>query len=405
MENVRETIEVHGETIAEIPEEMSKEYVAIEKLSDCSVAVIDDVLENVKILSAMLKDAGFHSFAFLSGREALQSMEIYPPDIVLLDVSMPDMNGFEVARAMKASHVLKDVPIIFVTALSDIESKIEAYKSGGVDYITKPFAFEEVRARVETHLKISRIQRYTNKYNAYLKAELEREYKRTLEAQEQLINLHKNNFNAQMAVIEIVTGFVEINSSQLNRSIQRVQSLCGKMTTYLARQPKYSGIITSEFLNDIIFASALYDCGMAGLPKNLINSMQKYSPSDREEMQNHTHVGSSILWRAREKFPDNSMLKMAVELAASHHERYDGSGYPNGLRGESIPLCSRILAVADVYDALISNVQYRIQYTVKGAISTITKMWSSKFDPNVLAAFQACIEVEKEEELLSGRKS
>ncbi len=372
-------------------------------LSNSSVAIIDDVVENIKLLNNMLKESGYYTYVFHSGQEALQSLELSVPDIVLLDINMPYMDGFEVANQMKHTAALKQTPIIFVTALDDVASKVRAFQSGGVDFITKPYVFEEVRSRVETHLRIAKMQKYTNEYNAYLKAKLEQEYQKTIETQKQLIALHRNNCDAQMAVIDIVTGIVEVSVSQLGRSTKRVQGLCGKVTNYLSRKSKFAEEITPTFLSDILYASAMYDCGMASLSQRLIESKLRYSSLDRKEMEKHTKVGATILWRARERFPQSSMLKMAVELAATHHERYDGSGYPDGLTGEAIPLSARILSVADVYDALISNSQYRVQYSVKSAISTITNRWVKQFDPDVLEAFLAVVDVESDEDQL--RKS
>lgn len=373
-------------------------------LRNSSVAIIDDVVDNIKLLNSMLKDSGYYPYVFHSGQEALQSLELSPPDIVLLDINMPHMDGFEVARRMKKIPGLRSTPIIFVTALDDVTSKVKAFQSGGVDFITKPYVFEEVRSRVETHLRIAKMQRYTNEYNAYLKAQLEKEYQRTIETQEQLIALHKNNFNAQMAVIEIVTGIVEVSVGQLGRSTKRVQHLCGKITNQLTKKRLFSDEITPTFLPDIIYASALYDCGMASLPPRLVNSKLKYSSIDRREMEKHTAVGASILWRAREKFPQSSMLKMAVELAATHHERYDGSGYPDGIEGDRIPLSSRILSIADVYDALISDSQYRVQYSVKSALSTISNRWAKQFDPVILDAFMAAVDVDEDEKIIRNNK-
>ncbi len=369
-------------------------------LKNSSVAIIDDVVDNIKLLNNMLKDSGYYPYVFHSGAEALQSLELSPPDIVLLDINMPGMDGFEVAQRMKKIPTLNHTPIIFVTALDDVASKVKAFRSGGVDFITKPYVFEEVRSRVETHLRIAKMQKYTENYNEHLKKQLEQEYQKTIATQEQLIALHKNNFSAQIAVIEIVTGIVEISVSQLGRSTKRVQSLCGKMAKYLSRKSRFADEIDSIFLADIIYASALYDCGMASLERRLVNGNLKYSSIDRGEMERHTSAGASILWRAREKFPQSSMLKMAVDLAATHHERYDGSGYPSALERDSIPLCSRILSIADVYDALISRRQYRIQYSVKSALATIRDRWAKQFDPDVLEAFLAVVDVEEDEAIL-----
>ncbi len=370
-------------------------------VTNSSVVIIDDIVENIRLLNRMLKDAGFRTYSFQSGEEALQSLELYPPDIVLLDVNMPEMNGFEVARKMKEIPSLKDIPIIFVTAMNDVNSKVQAFSVGGVDYITKPFAFEEVCARVKAHLKIAFFAKHSAQYNAYLKDKLEQEYEERLRIQEKLIILHKNKFSAQMAVVEIMTGFVETNTAVLGRSIRRVQSLCGKICGKLMRNNEFSDILNEDFLDDIIYASALYDCGMGTLSSNLLGSKMKYTPTNRKDMEKHTQSGASILLRAKDKFPDNSMLKMAVELALMHHERFDGSGYPKGFSGTQIPLSVRILSVADVYDALLTDSGYRQRYTVKGAITAITNTWAKQFDPKVLEAFLDVINIAEEEEFLA----
>lgn len=351
------------------------------------VAIIDDVVENIRLLNRMLKDEGFVTYAFQSGRDAITSLSILPPDIILLDINMPDMDGYTTARLMKEKEQLREVPIIFISALSETQDKLSAFQAGGVDYITKPFVLEEVRARVETHLKIARLQAALNQKNQELTRQLDKQYQTLIETQEKMIRLQNENLDAQVAIIEALVGFAEVGSAQQHRPIKQVQTACARLLGEMRRNPAYMELLNEEFMRNFLYAAALYDIGMAGMTGRdehfLHGQRNKQGAAER-----HTTIGALMLYKIIEKFPENEMLKMAVEMAQNHHENYDGSGYPQGIKGQEIPLVARVIAVVDAYFELVGQQRYSPQ----GALHTIRGIWSPRFDPDVVQAFAAVAE-------------
>ncbi len=337
------------------------------------IMVIDDTAANLRLLDDLLHSRGYGVFAFPRGDMALKAAEQNPPDLILLDINMPDMNGYEVCEKLKSSQKLKDIPVIFISALNEPLDKVKAFSTGAVDYVNKPFQFEEVLARVETHLKIHRLQVELEDYNLHLR-EL---------VQEQV----KEITDSQLATILALAKLAESRDDDTGDHLERVQAFAGILASQLSLMSNYSSIVTPEFSKNLFYACSLHDIGKVGIPDNILLKPGKLSLEEFEIMKTHSNLGAETLESVYEKYPNNALIKMGIAIARHHHERWDGNGYPAGLAGENIPLPARIMSVVDVYDALRSERCYKAAMPQEQVLRIILEGSGSQFDPTLVEAF------------------
>lgn len=342
------------------------------------VLVVDDTPENLRVLCGMLKEQGYRARPMPSGKLAIQAAAIQPPDLILLDINMPELNGYEVCRLLKDNPQTAPIPVIFISALTELENKVRAFSSGGVDYITKPFQFEEVEARVETHLKLRRLQ-----------LELEHHAKHLEELVEEKV---REISQSQMATIEVLAQLSESRDECTGGHIKRIQILSRTLALKLGESQRYQRTVNAAYVTNIYYASVLHDIGKVGVVDAILLKNGRLTAEEFADMKKHTVFAARTLEAARDKYPGNVFINMGIAIARSHHERWDGSGYPDGLAGEDIPLCARILALADVYDALRSKRPYKGEMSHEEAKEIIVTGSGTHFDPDVVAAF---IEVEQ----------
>lgn len=341
-----------------------------------TVMIVDDTPANLKILEEMLQGQGYHVAAFPRGAMALRAAAKTPPGLILLDIMMPDMDGFEACRRLKADESLREIPVIFISALDDIANKVRAFSQGGVDYVTKPFQDEEVLARVKTHLSLRRMQRELKKYNLYLE-ELVREKTKEIT-------------DSQLATILAVSKLAESRDNETGRHIERTRTFCRIIAQKLRANHRHAGSITDAFMENIYHAAPLHDIGKVGIADNILLKPGKHTPEEFEIMKTHTTIGAMTLQRVRAMYPQNAFVNMGIALTRSHHEKWDGSGYPDGLSGEDIPLSGRIMALADVYDALRSKRPYKEAFSHEKSCKIIREDDGKHFDPAVMDAFVSC---------------
>ncbi len=341
-----------------------------------SILIVDDTPQNLRLLTEMLREHRYRIRPIPNGPMALRAAEMEPPDLILLDISMPEMDGYEVCRRLKASQKLKDIPVIFLSALNDPQDKVYAFAAGGQDYITKPFQVEEVLARVKTHLRIAALQKELLRHNRELE---------TLVAEKV-----KEISNAQIATIIALAKLAESRDDETGRHIERVQIFCRILAEELSLQPRYSASITPEFVNNLFYAAPLHDVGKVGIPDAILLKPGKLTPEEFAPMKRHTLIGWETLRAVTERYPQNTFIAIGAVIARSHHERWDGNGYPDKLKGEEIPLAARIMAVADVYEALRAKRCYKESFSHEKSRTILKECSGTQFDPAVIEAFDAC---------------
>ncbi len=338
-----------------------------------NIMIIDDTPENLQVLSAMLQRKGYAVSAFPRGKMALAAAERKQPDLVLLDINMPEMNGYEVCDRFKSKPGLKDIPIIFISALSDTDDKVRALKGGGVDYISKPFQMEEVYARVDAQLQLHNAQKVMHQFNEQLKAKVSQQVEE--------IN------NAQLAMLFALAKLSHTRDDDTGMHLERVQHLCKLLASALSKTPTYQYAITHEFITTIFHASPLHDLGKVGIPDAILLKPARLTDDEFEIMKTHTTIGADTLASVHRQYPNNEFIKMGIEIAKYHHERWDGSGYPTGLSGESIPLSARIMALVDVYDALRARRPYKAPFPHEESKAIIIESSGRHFDPSIVDGF------------------
>jgi putative two-component system response regulator len=337
------------------------------------ILIVDDTLANIQVLSGMLKQQGFKVRPVLDGKTALKAAENQAPDLILLDITMPDMDGYEVCSQLKQNPKLSEIPVIFISALTEPLDKVKAFSVGGVDYITKPFQLEEVRARVENHLRLSGLQNKIKEYNMYL--------------EEKVIEQVNEISDSQLATILALAKLAEYRDEDTGRHIERIQYFCKLLVTRMADMPIFKNQITPIYIDNITHASPLHDIGKVGIPDSILLKPGKLTTEEFEVMKTHTVIGFELLQAIKDRYTKNSFINVGIEISRNHHEKWDGTGYPDKLKGADIPLAARILAVTDVYDALRSKRPYKVAFDHATSCKIILEGRGTHFDPDVIEAF------------------
>lgn len=337
------------------------------------IMAVDDTPQNLKLLENMLSDRGYRVIPIPNGEMALKIAAKTPPDLILLDINMPGMDGYEVCEKLKEIESTRDIPILFISALNETEAKLKAFEAGGRDYVTKPFQIEEVRARVETHLHLRRLQQQVEQYSHLLEDRV----------QEQV----KEISDSQLATILAMAKLAEQRDDDTGKHIERTQIFCKTLAEELKGTRTYESQITSSFIENIYHCSPLHDIGKVAISDNILLKPGKLTPDEFEIMKTHAALGAKTLKVVQEKYPRNLFISMGISIARSHHEKWDGSGYPDGLSEDEIPLAAGIMAVADVYDALRSKRVYKDAFPHAKCRAIIVEGTGKHFNPRIVDAF------------------
>jgi putative two-component system response regulator len=354
--------------------------------TDATIMVVDDKPTNLTLLEDILTRQGYQVKTFQWAKVALRSALSAPPDLILLDINMPVMNGFEFCSALKSHRECEEIPILFISGIREMDAKVKAFKQGGVDYITKPFRVEEVKARIRTHLKIHLLQEALKEQNERLEERVA----------EQIAEISA----AHMATIFALVTLAEYRDNDTGRHIERV-SLYSRI---LATQLRHSGMsreIDSRFISNLYHAAPMHDIGKVGISDAILLKPGKLTDEEFDTIKNHTVLGAQTLLQVHTRYPRNDFIRMGMDVARWHHERWNSTGYPDGLQGTDIPLSARIMAVVDVYDALRSNRPYKKPYSHTRSAEILIAQSGVQFDPMVVDAF---LSVEKEFEQLSAHQ-
>lgn len=345
----------------------------VDKPEESTIMIVDDNPINLKVLSLFLEDTGYQVHTFNNGPGALEAAQQSIPDLILLDINMPGMSGLEVSQVLKSDPVLCRIPILFISALSDTDDKVRAFAAGGQDYITKPFQFEEVRARVATHLQQQMLRKKLEQHNSRLEEMVA----------EKIREIHDSHLSTIFALAKLA----EFRDNDTGKHVERVQRYTRILAERLSDVTGFSDLIDEVFINNLYHAAPLHDIGKVAIPDSILLKPGKLTEAEFEVIKRHTIIGAENLQAVKEHYRENSFLEVGVALTRSHHEKWDGSGYPDGLSGTDIPLEGRIMAIADVYDALRSKRVYKPAYSHEKSCSIILSSSGSHFDPAIVEVF------------------
>jgi putative two-component system response regulator len=330
------------------------------------VLLVDDNTTNLQLLHETLDGQGYKLLIAKNGKTALSIARKASPSLILLDIMMPEMDGYEVFRRLKADENTSQIPVIFITALADEEDEAKGLGMGAVDYITKPINPELVRVRVHNHLQLKHYQDHL----------------------ENLVEERTRRLALTQAVtIESLATLAEYRDPETGGHIKRTQNYVKALAVHLKDHPRYRDELNDETIELLYLSAPLHDLGKVGVPDHILLKAGKLSDEEFEEMKKHTVYGHEALLITEQKLGADTFLRYAREIAYTHQEKWDGTGYPLGLKGEDIPLAGRMMAVADVYDALISKRVYKPPFPHEKAVEIIIEGRGKHFDPDLIDAF------------------
>jgi putative two-component system response regulator len=338
------------------------------------ILVAEDIPANRQILTQFLIEMGYAVTETDNGRDALDMVLHEKPDIVILDIKMPEIDGIEVCRILKSNPVTKTIPVVILTALGDDEHHLRALDAGADDFLIKPFRVCFLRARLRSLLALKLMNDASLGYQESLK-------RINVDLMEKLIT-------TQDVTIIALAKLAEFRDPETGEHLERMREYAKALAVELRQLPKYRFYITDRYIENLYKSSPLHDIGKVGIRDEILLKPGKLSVSEFELMKQHTVIGGDALGAAI-KFTgmEKSFLDMGKEIAYHHHEKWDGSGYPHGLSGENIPLSARILSIADVYDALTSKRVYKEAFSHERARAIIMGESPNHFDPDILDAF------------------
>ncbi len=339
-----------------------------------TLLIVDDEPANLSILTSLLKPE-FKVRAANSGRDALLAVVAEPkPDLVLLDVMMPEMDGYEVLALLLGDPATKDIPVIFLTALNAEEEEERGLMSGAADYIAKPIKPALLQARVHNQLRAKRQRDRLCEQEEILRREIARRV--------------AENQSTQQLGIRALAHLAETRDPETGAHILRTQGYVRRLAERLQSHPRFAYALTDSYIDSLARSAPLHDIGKVGIPDHILLKPGKLNDEEWAVMRTHTSLGSEAIERAEHDIGSNlEFLSVAKEIAHWHHEKWDGSGYPDGLRGEAIPLSARLMAIADVFDALISRRVYKPAMSYDEARGIIEQGRGVHFDPDICDEF------------------
>ena len=342
-----------------------------------TLLIVDDAPENLAVLSGLLNPQ-YRVRAVNSGPRALQAATSQPrPDLILLDVMMPGMDGYQVLSCLRADPATADIPVIFVTALDDSGAEARGLALGAVDYITKPIHPSIVLARVRTQLELKAARDLLQDHNRSLQREIDRRL--------------ADNLQIQDISIRALARLAEIRDPETGNHLRRTQAYVHTLAMELRSHPRFASFLTPHNIEVLVKSAPLHDLGKVGIPDHILLKPGKLTADEWVIMKTHSRLGYLAIEQAEEDAERPlEFLGMAKEIAHHHHEKWDGSGYPDGLAGEAIPISARLMALADVFDALMSRRVYKAPMTLDETTQIILDGRGKHFDPDVVDAYLAC---------------
>jgi putative two-component system response regulator len=352
----------------------------LDYIKKATILVVDDTPDNLALMSSLLKDLYKVKIAN-GGEKALKiALSDAPPDLILLDIMMPGMDGYEVCQRLKCDPRTANIPVIFLTAKTEMEDEKNGLELGAVDYITKPISPPIVMARVKNHLALKVMEDFLRDKNEFLELEVD---KRTREV-----------MAIQDVTILVMASLAETRDADTGNHIRRTQFYVKALAEKLSSHPRFAWFLTEANINMLFKSAPLHDIGKVGIPDRILLKPGRFEPHEFEIMKTHTTLGRDAIAHAEAALGTNvDFLTFAKTIALSHQEKWDGSGYPQGLAGDDIPIPARLMAVADVYDALISRRVYKEGMPHEKAVQIMIEGRGKHFDADMLDAF---IEIQEE---------
>lgn len=338
-------------------------------LTKQKILIVDDTPANINLLGQSLQNK-YDIIVATNGHDAIRlAQEVPSPDLILLDIMMPDLDGYEVCERLKKSVVTSKIPIIFVTAMGENEDEARGFEVGGVDYITKPISPLIVRARIQTHLAL---------------------YDQNRELEKKAAERTREIVYTQEVTIYGMAVLAETRDNETGQHIMRTQYYVKALAERLMNTSKYRDYLDASRINLLFKSAPLHDIGKVGIADSILLKPEKLTVQEFNEMKKHTTYGRDAIIKSEQALGrknTTAFLTLAREIAYAHHEKWNGQGYPEGLSGHDIPLSGRLMAVADVYDALITKRVYKPAFPHEKAVAIITEGRGEHFDPDLVDAF------------------
>lgn len=333
------------------------------------ILVVDDVDTNRFVLRDIIQEMGYQPVLTENGMQALKIVNRFRPHLIILDVAMPEMDGYELCKIMKENPQTRDIPIIFISAFDDPSDVVKGFNLGGEDYITKPFIPEVVKARLRLHLRLREASVKLQEANRLLQRSVS----------EQLRQLEMEKKNVLYALIRVARE----NACYDENHMERLSRNCRTLAEAMQLSADYGHMISDDFIETIEMAAPLCDLGNVAIPVELLQKKETLSPEEVEVIRTHTTVGAKILQDIRNTGDYNDFLQMSIDIAYYHHENWDGSGYPCGKKGEEIPLSAQIVAVVSEYCAITEHRVYRDSYEIGEAFKMMEEDAGKKYNENI----------------------
>jgi len=335
-----------------------------------NVLIVDDIVDNIQVAMNILREENYNLTFALSGEEALSLVDTNKFDIILLDIMMPDMDGFTVCERIRKMTAYTTVPIVFLTAKTDIDSISKAFELGGTDYVTKPFHAAELLARIKSQLELYRCRLVLQQNNLSLQVKMKYEKRRLLTEVEE----------GQKELIYMLTELMENCSSETGEHIKRV----ARMAHILAQ---YYPLLSDDDAETVFHAAPMHDIGKATIPHHILHKPGKLTEEEFTIMKTHTTAAHKFLRNSKRK-----MIQAADIIAMQHHERWDGTGYPKGLKGDDIHPYGRVMSVIDVFDALAHKRYYKEAWSIEDSVAYMKDHSGTRFDPQLIDIFMEHID-------------
>ncbi len=340
------------------------------------ILVVDDVEANRLILKSIIQDTEHIAVLAENGVQALMLLERIAPTLIITDIAMPQMDGYEFCQTVKRNVQTQDIPVIFISAMDNPEDVVKGFQVGGADYITKPFIKEVVKARIQLHVKTFENGKYIKKMNQQLQ----------LSVNEWAVKVEEERKRVLYALGRVARA----NAMYDVHYMDRISENCRTLAEAMQLSPEYESIISGSYIEVIRLASALCDLGNVAIPSYILQKEGALTAEEQELVHTHTTVGAQILQDITADPNSDNFLRMAINIAQHHHENWDGSGYPNGVQGMDIPLSAQIVAIVSNYTALTEKRSYREAYSQAEALE-IMEQEAGKFNPVIFGILKKIV--------------